>query len=433
MAKSLRTNPRWVAWKSLCQWQEKGWLQDHLARNSTQLSAADRAFAWNLALGVCRNHLRLAATVAEYSRKAPKLSVQLALELGIWQLQEQSRVPTHAAIFETVNLIKSQFGAKVGSFGNAMLRRVQRQGWAMLPQDPVKRLSLEYSVQGWLVRHWLKNLNYEQVDAKLRAARSIPRQWLRYQPAKISAEDLRQQLNLPEARFWGERWLEVGTELAQVLRSEAFAQGLVSVQNPAADLVVQLLDLQPNQRVWDACAAPGGKSALILEREPTARLWATDVNPRRLQDLQDLEQRLGLSSFKTHVCDLSQESLAEEFDSILVDAPCSNLGVMSRRPELPLRLRPEDFKALPVLQLQILSNAARALKVGGVLVYATCSPEREESTAVIEKFLAQNPNFRLENAAEFVDDVWVKNSMILIEPNELGLDEFFAAKLRRVK
>lgn len=433
MSDKLRHNPRWVAWKSLCQWQEKGWLQDHLAANSGALTPADRGLAWDLALGVCRNHLRLEATVKQYAAKAPKLAVQLALELGIWQLQEPSRIPTHAAIFETVKLLKAVFSPQVGGFGNALLRKVQRQGWAELPAEPVARLSLQYAVQPWLVRHWLQSLTYEQIEAKLVAGRSIPRQWVRFNPARIAGTDLAQQLDLPAPLFWGERWLEVGAELGKVLRSGAFAQGLVSVQNPAADLVIQLLDPQPNQRVWDACAAPGGKSALILEREPQAQLWATDVSPRRLKSLQDLRERLRLPAFESQVCDLSKESLAAEFDRILVDVPCSNLGVMARRPELPLRLQPAEFAALPALQLQILTQAARSLAVGGILVYATCSPEAEETTEIIAQFLAAHPHFVQESAAAVVDPAWVQGAAVLVPPNDLGLDEFFAARLRRVK
>jgi 16S rRNA (cytosine967-C5)-methyltransferase len=219
--------------------------------------------------------------------------------------------------------------------------------------------------------------------------------------------------------------------MGALLRSPQFQQGLFSIQNPAADLLVRLLDPQMGEHVWDACAAPGGKSALILERCPQLHLTASDSDARRLESLQDLETRLNLRVAKIVACDASKPFFEPMFHRILLDVPCSNLGVMTRRPEVAQRLDRKSFETVVEKQEKILAGAAKCLLPGGVLVYGTCSPEPEETVQVIQKFLSAHPDFKLEPAEKFVEKEWVKDHFVHAGNTELGFDWFFGARLRR--
>jgi 16S rRNA (cytosine967-C5)-methyltransferase len=315
-----------------------------------------------------------------------------------------------------------------------MLHHAIKDGLPGLSSDPVQAMGMEFSVQDWLVAKWMRQAGGDkiQVRQKLELARQVPHQWVRVHIARIALAEFIARFGLTEAKVWGDRFVEVDSKLGAMLASDEFKQGLFSVQNPAADLLVQLLDVTADATVWDACAAPGGKSALILERVPSAKLVASDIDEKRLASLDDLTVRLGLPAFETLVCDATAPNHGRRFARILLDAPCSNLGVMSRRPEVPMRLDRKSFEQTYAKQARILQASAQCLELGGILVYATCSPEPEETTGVIQDFLQKNPNFVLEDAANFVAANFVKDSCIQAFNAELGFDGFFGARLKRI-
>jgi 16S rRNA (cytosine967-C5)-methyltransferase len=180
-----------------------------------------------------------------------------------------------------------------------------------------------------------------------------------------------------------------------------FVKGEFSFQNPSAFEVVKLLDLKPGLKVWDACAAPGGKTALMAEMDSSLEILASDSSASRLEKMQDLMNRLGLTNIKTEVIDLAtipqisatSPQHSSKFDRILLDVPCSNMGVIARRPESVYRMTPESINEVAELQFKILENASAALAPGGRLVYATCSPDPTETTRVIARFVKAHPEF----------------------------------------
>ena len=179
-----------------------------------------------------------------------------------------------------------------------------------------------------------------------------------------------------------------------LLATPEFVQGLFSFQNPSAYEVVKLLDLKSGMKVWDACAAPGGKTALMAEMDSSLEILATDSSASRLEKMQDLMNRLGLTNIKTETIDLSTDvTSSSKFDRILLDVPCSNMGVIARRPESVYRLTPESINEIAELQFKILENASMALAPDGRIVYATCSPDPTETTRVIARFLKAHPEF----------------------------------------
>ena len=255
---------------------------------------------------------------------------------------------------------------------------------------------------------------------------------------KTSAPVLAQKLGLTGASILYDRYIQVPADakLKPILESEAFAKGEFSMQNPSAYEVVKLLDLKPGLKVWDACAAPGGKAALMAEMDSSLDILASDVSEARVLKMRDVVDRLGLTNVRVECRDVlggvagtparegseqrnrASEGEASPFDRILLDVPCSNMGVIARRPESVYRITPESIKELAELQYNILKAASTKLAPGGILVYATCSPDPEETTKVVNKFVKENPEFE-------------KGESVLPGAEDSRYDGFFAQALRR--
>ncbi|MCQ2105765.1 MAG: RNA methyltransferase [Fibrobacter sp.] len=382
------------AYRVLMQWVDEGaFIKD------SGLSP----FAMEIALGVCRRHLYLDYFIKTLTKKKPLLELQMIMEMGLFQMFFMS-VPDYAAISTCANLAKLVgFGDGAVRLVNGVLNAAKKSGVPQMPPQRVRRISVENSVPEWLVRRWFDV--YGADTAELLAKRTLERpvEWLRVNLKKTSAPKLAQKLGFENASILYDRYIQVPADakLKAVLESDSFAKGEFSLQNPSAYEVVRLLDLKSDLRVWDACAAPGGKSALMAEMDPSLDIYASDVSANRLDKMKDLADRLGLMNIRTacvDVLNLDQASGLEQgtfFDRILLDVPCSNMGVIARRPEAIYRLSLESIKELAELQYRILEGAATRLKKtpDARLVYATCSPDPVETTQVIAKFLKAHPEF----------------------------------------
>ena len=374
-------------------------------------------FAMEIALGVCRRHLYLEYFVKSLTKKLPSLEARVILEMGLFQMFFMD-VPDYAAINDSVELAKSaNLGESVARLVNAVLRSARRQGEPALPPQRVRRVSIENSVPEWLVRRWFDVYGGDHAEALAKATLERPTEWIRVNLQKTSAPVLAEKLGITGSSILYDRYIEVPRDVGVklLLATPEFVQGLFSFQNPSAYEVVKLLDLKSGMKIWDACAAPGGKTALMAEMDGSLEILASDSSTSRLEKMQDLVNRLGLTNIKTECIDLaaspsnsaldsiastrlqndSVASLAPaaKFDRILLDVPCSNMGVIARRPESVYRLTPESISEIAELQFKILENASVALAPGGRIVYATCSPDPTETTRVIARFVKAHPEF----------------------------------------
>ncbi|WP_297943530.1 transcription antitermination factor NusB [uncultured Fibrobacter sp.] len=367
-------------------------------------------FAMEIALGVCRRHLYLEYFIKTLTKRMPALEVRIVLEMGLFQLFFMD-VPDYAAINSSVELARSaNLGNGAASLVNAVLRAARKAGAPELPPQRVRRVSIENSVPEWIVRRWFDIYGGDEAEAMARATLERPTEWLRVNLQKASAPVIVQRLGIPGASILYDRFVELPHDagVKAILASPEFVEGKISFQNPSAYEVVKLLDAKPGMSVWDACAAPGGKTALLAEMDPSLDILATDSSEHRLEKMKDLMDRLGLTNVKIDCADAISPSFVPHtskgaegdrphssylFDRILLDVPCSNMGVVARRPESVYRLTQESLKELAGLQLRILESAARFLKPGGRLVYATCSPDPMETTQVVSKFLKGHPEF----------------------------------------
>ena len=367
-------------------------------------------FAMELALGVCRRHLYLEYFVKSLTKKLPSLEARVILEMGLFQMFFMD-VPDYAAINDSVELAKSaNLGESTARLVNAVLRTARRQGEPALPPQRVRRVSVENSVPEWLVRRWFDVYGGDRAEALAKATLERPTEWIRVNLQKTSAPVLAEKIGITGASILYDRFIEIPRDVGVklLLALPEFVKGEFSFQNPSAYEVVKLLDLKPGLKVWDACAAPGGKTALMAEMDSSLEILASDSSASRLEKMQDLMNRLGLTNIKTEVIDLAPASatapqhsslsslvsrLSSKFDRILLDVPCSNMGVIARRPESVYRMTPESINEVAELQFKILENASTALAPGGRLVYATCSPDPTETTRVIARFVKAHPEF----------------------------------------
>ena len=397
-------------------------------------------FAMELALGVCRRHLYLQYFLKTLVKKMPSLEVATVLEMGLFQMFFME-IPDHAAVSTSVELAKAA-NLQEGSarLVNAVLHAARKSGLPALPPQKVRRVSIENSVPEWLVRRWFDIYGGTRAEALAKATLERPVEWIRVNLRKTSAPVIAQKLGITGASILYDRYIQVPADakLKTILESESFAKGEFSMQNPSAYEVVKLLDLKPGLKVWDACAAPGGKAALMAEMDSSLDILASDVSESRVLKMRDVVDRLGLTNVRVECRDVlrgvagatparegseqrkrASEGEASPFDRILLDVPCSNMGVIARRPESVYRMTPESVKELADLQYSILQAASAKLAPGGILVYATCSPDPEETTKIVNRFVKENSGFEKYGDA------------VLPGAVDSRFDGFFAQALRR--
>jgi 16S rRNA (cytosine967-C5)-methyltransferase len=451
-------NARELALDLLNRWPRSPALADELleqALGGSSLTQADRAFVTELFYGCLRRRLSLDFLLAQLATKAPRPIVANVLILGLYQLF-YLKTPAHAAVNETVALAKTHAGEAEAKFVNAVLRRAQRESDALLTKLGDTRGHepwIYYSHPEWLWKRWVARFSSESTAVLCDWNNQPPALYLRvntlkdsplceglqtphYARPKVSHSDRMMEtarsgdLRRTPSFLGGDVQAEPTdhplcwrvTEAAGLFRTASFADGAFYVQDPSTLVAVDVLDPRPDESVLDMCAAPGGKTTYIAQKmQNRGRIIAADSTNSRLALVGENCRRLGVQIVATLACEgtrLDRCLRGEEFDRVLVDAPCSNTGVLRRRADLRWRLNEEEITRLGALQVKLIASAARFTKRGGVLVYSTCSLEPEENEDVVEAFLTSHKGFALETTRS------------LFPPRD-GVDGAFVAKFRR--
>ena len=393
-----------------------------------RLAPADRGLGQELVCGVVRWQSALDWLIARKTNpgRSQKPALQNLLRLGLYQIFWLDRIPNHAAVNETVEMAKrAGFGPQAG-FVNALLRGYLREFDAtknLLAELKTSQTALGYSHPEWLVARWQNRWGAEPAARLLDWNNTPPKTFARVNTLKTDAGKLieRWRAENVEHDFVQHDWLAANLvfELKSappLARLPSFQQGGFYVQDPSTLLAVRELDPQPGENILDLCAAPGGKTTVIAQLlQNRGKILAHDPAPERLKLVTENCARLGVTCVAT-VSALDPGPSA--FDRILVDAPCSNTGVMRRRVDLRWRLRPEEIARLRTTQLALLRQAARWIKPGGVVIYSTCSLEPEENGEVVAEFLREQNGFRLDRERE-------------LRPFADGVDGAFVARLIR--
>lgn len=379
------------------------WLATHeFPSEMLPQEGADRAFVQDLVYTVVRRFRPLRVVLGALMKTWPKGELEALVLVGAAQILYMPDVPDFAAVHETVAAAKTGgTGRRLDRVVNGVLRNLIRRRAELEAKLAAAPLAERASFPNALVRRWIARYGAERAEA-LTAWHNTPAEtWLAYPPQ--TAEDGKVGSFVKLAR---------GRKVTEV---EGYAEGAFLVQDPATALAVDLLDVKPGLGILDFCAAPGGKTAQIAWRlGGTGRLVAQEVNPKRLRRLQDNLARLRLDGVT-----VTQSAPEGVFDRVLVDAPCSNTGVLRRRPDARWRWDADHLRQLVGLQAQILSAAAAHVAPGGLLVYSTCSNEPEENEEQVASFLAAHPDFT---------EVGRRASL----PIESGHDGAFACALKRI-
>lgn len=436
--------------------EEMAYVARSLGFYTTDLDSRDRKWVTDVSAGVIRWKRYLDFLVFNYSKLEGRAYDRMEpllrqiLRLSVYELVKLEESP-HAVVNENVQLAKTALRHGAGNFVNGLLRALIRdKSIDRLPVPKVegderskaRALSTIHSHPVWIVRRWLTRYGEEQAVQLMQWNNARPTFCLRANASRgVSREDLGAKLQKLEVPHVNSSFLEdfvrVSTGMQDVLQAGLIRTGVCAVQDESAGLIVQLLDPQPGEVVIDCCAAPGGKTLFIATRlKGTGKVVAVDVNKGRIRLVNDAAVEQGVNSIvKTYHGDLRifVDTIVDLADKVLLDAPCSGLGVLCKRADLRWNRDIEGLQELTRMQDELLESAASIVKPGGILVYSTCSIEPEENTHRVNAFLKEHPDFVVESAAGFVPSEMVTAEGFFASlPWRDQIDGAFGARLRRL-
>lgn len=404
-------------------------LDGELARSG--LTPRDRGLATEIVYGVLRHRLRIDRALGAHAnlRRTPA-PVLLAMRVAAYQMLLM-RVPAHAAVDDAVQALRPR-GAKLAGFANAVLRKVASQGEPALPPTGEHRVWAEHSLPEWIGRELQVALGGDAVEVEAAAAAMATQAplWIRANRKRATVADVAAALAEEGATAVAHDSVDGALSVTGVGDpggSQSFQRGLWTVQDLAAQQVIGFCDVAAASRVLDACAGVGGKATHLAELVgPGIIVDAVDIAPTKIERARDTARRLGVDNVRFTLADLRAPTwtLPSDYPLVVLDAPCTGLGVLRRHPEAKWRLRPDDVAAMAELQRQLLQAVAPHVAKGGVLLYSVCSFSRAEGEDQVSAFVAAHPDFAIEEIA-------TGHRTFRSWPHRGGGDAFFAARLRR--
>lgn len=431
--------------------------------NKNRLNDADRRLFTELVYGISRWRGQIDWIIDKHIRYKPDRVSLNILRLGVYQLIYLDKIPSYAAINESVELAKSR--KKSPKFVNAVLRAVQRAGRSRrllrqkarqifnqqsaiclelpeLEDEPVKHLSVNCSFPEWLIKRWLNQYGLDWTVAFCEASNQIAPTSIRTNTLKTDRAQLIKTLEEEKIKAEESRFAPEGIRLLDnpnLVELFAYAQGLFQVQDESAMLVSHILDPKPDEVIFDVCAGPGGKTTHIAQlMRNRGQIFAFDILQSKLALIVQNCARLGISIVKTSITDASKKEVLPRAvaDRLLIDAPCSGFGTLRRHPDIRWNKSRESIFELSELQLKIISSSSKSLKPGGIMVYSTCTVEPEENEKVVEKFLAMNSEFTIEPVDKFlpnkIDNLTTERGYLRTYPHLHDVDGTFVARLRKI-
>lgn len=443
-----KTGPRQAAVNVLSRVYGHGAYADIvLAGELEKVRPCDRGLTTEIVYGVLRRGMTIDWIIENISSikiKKMERAVLMALRVGVYQIFFLSHVPDSASVNESVRLVRGQ---RKKGFVNAVLRKAadQQERLAAGPEknlDQLTSLSITGSHPKWMVKRWLGRYGAEETAALLQANLNTPRKTLRTNTLRITREEFLRHLTDMGLRVTETLYSPFAVDIeGGSLPSKIKNAGLAVAQDEASQMVAMLLSPRAGEHILDACAAPGGKTTHMAQMmEDKGTIIAIDKYDGRLKSIEEVSKRLGISII-TPICgdseedDLLREIPEKLFDAILVDAPCSGLGVLGRTPDIKLRRSEEDIKAIAKTQKRLLTNLVRFLRPGGRLVYSVCSLEPEETGEVVEFFLREQHNVCFEDASKILPKecgrLVDREGFLKTLPHRDHMDGFFAARFKK--
>jgi len=410
---------------------------DYLIRDYA-LSTQDAALATRITLGVIQNSVYCDYIIGQFSSiPVEKLQpgVKVILEMAVYQVRLMDKIPVHAAVSEAVQLCKETGNARASGYVNAMLRSLAScapEKLAVPGEGTAEHLSVKYSHPLWMVERILAEHGYAFTEAFLKANNSPAPLYIQINTLETTVDAyttlLREAgVEYEETSCSGCLKLKGGN----VTALPGFAEGLFYVQDIAARIAAEISGVKPGDKVLDVCSAPGGKSfAAAIRMLGKGTITSCDIHDKKLSLVRAGAERIGIGIITTQAADgrVEKPDYVGAFDVVITDVPCSGLGVIAGKPEIRFKQEAE-IAALPVIQADILRNAAGYVKMGGVLVYSTCTVLPEENENIVKRFIAENPAYALEPIQ--CCGVVQEEGMYTFWPHIDGSSGFFVAKIRR--
>ncbi len=455
------SNPRQIAFLALKDIYLKSAFTDiALDRilKTSKLPDLDRRLVTELVYGTVRRQRTLDAIIDQLGKKKSHQQppdFRIILHLGLYQLRYANRIPPSAAVNTTVELAKENGFKGLAGVVNGLLRQYSRLAQMRgeggegeegeerldplkLPTQPIPRLGILHSFPDWIIKLWIEQIGIEETEALCQWFNQSPTIDLRVNLLKMAevetiiksaGVEVRRVPQLPQA-------LRLSGAVGAIQKLPGFKEGWWTIQDSSAQLVTHLLEPQPGEIIIDACAAPGGKTTHIAElMGDYGNIKACDRTASRLKKIPENAQRLQLQSISIYTGDSRNiPEFINSADRVLLDAPCSGLGTLHRRPDIRWRSTPQTVEELSILQQELLTHTATWVKPGGILVYATCTLNREENEEVIQSFLENHPHWRIEapSPTSGLSSFCTPEGWIKVWPHRHLMDGFFMVKLQRL-
>jgi 16S rRNA (cytosine967-C5)-methyltransferase len=417
----------------------------HHAIEKNKVPKKDVGLLTELVYGTLQRKMTLDFYLNPFLQKSKKLDkwVPYLLRLTLYQMEFLDKIPDHAAINEAVEIAKKRGHKGVAGFVNGVLRNIQREGLPSVSniQDPIERVSVATSHPYWLVERWSKQFGLDKTKEMCELNLLAPTQTARVNQSLITRDEA---LSLLREEGYSVEPSAIIPESIHCLQgniaaSNTYKEGFLTIQDESSMLVAYALGVTQNEKILDACAAPGGKSTHIAEKlKGTGMVYSLDLHEHKVKLIKENADRLRLENIEAQALDsrkVVEHFVNQQFDRILLDAPCSGLGVMRRKPDMKYTKKEEDLSRLQTIQLDLLKAVSPLLKKDGILVYSTCTVDQEENEAVVRTFLETNPEFEgdlgwKERMPEAIQPL-IQSYDLQVFPQDFGSDGFYIAVIRK--
>ncbi len=435
-------NSRYIAYKALMRIEkDKAYsnitLDEFLSENN--VDSRDRAFISTIFYGVLERKISLDYIISKFSSirlKKIDIPVLVILRMAVYQLVFMDKVPDNAAVNEAVSLCKKEKLYKSSGFVNGVLRSITRAENRFPlpdPKDKTKYLSIKYSCPENIISLWVNDYSYEIAEDILKSATGRPPIYIRVNTLKTNSDELIKILaddNISASKTYVENALEIKFS-GSVADIDSYKKGLFHVQDISSQICCSIANVKDGFIVSDVCSAPGGKTLTLAQNTPNGKIFAYDIYEHKINLIKSSASRMGINNIYASVRNAgSSESPLEMSDVVLCDVPCSGLGVIRRKPEI--RYKSDDISGLPEIQLKILEQSAKYVKLGGFLVYSTCTLNKKENNDNAEKFLINNKDFEPVEIKFCSRTINEKPNCLTLFPQTNGSDGFFVALFQRI-
>lgn len=413
----------------------------HKTIEKYEIKPIDRALLTELTYGTLQHRMTLDYYLEPFVRGKLDAWVRELLRMSLYQIVYLTKIPPHAVVHEAVEIAKRRGHKRIAPTVNGILRSVLRVGVRSLDEikDPVERIAIETSHPTWLIERWIA-LYGEKAAKEMAMQNNIPPNMslrvneVKTNVATVVSELEKQDIHVRKGEVVSECLIN---ESGNPASTDIYLDGLITIQDESSMLPVYALDVAPNMRVLDMCAAPGGKTTHIAEKmNDQGEVYAHDLHEHKIQLIEKNSERLGLSSIKVQSGD-SRKLLdlyeKESFDRILVDAPCSGFGVIRRKPEIKYNKNEADITGLLKIQSELLHTAEQLIKPNGIIVYSTCTVEYEENRGMVKEFLKKHSTMELIPLPNLQhnEKLNIEENTLQVLPQHFGGDGFFIAAFRK--